>query len=311
MAEEIKFTFLGTGSSIPTARRNHQAFSLRYKAEHFLFDCGEGTQRQFRKARLNPCKITKIFISHWHADHSLGLPGLLMTLATNGYNGKIEIHGPRGSRKNVDYIMDHYLRAPLKMANESGTGFEIDVFEHGGGTIIDNDDFKLDAMELDHGTPTLGFAFIVKEKKRLDKEKLAKLKLGSSPLIGKLAEGKTVTINGKKIDGKKLIYVEPEKKVVIISDTGYMAELGKFSKGADLLVIESSFAKDELATAKQYKHLTSELAAKVGRAAKVRVLALVHLSQRYEGIPKVLAKEAAAVYKGSIIVPEDLDRATV
>jgi ribonuclease Z len=101
MVEKIELTFLGTGSSIPTARRNHPAVLLKYKAENILVDCGEGTQRQFRLAHMNPCKVTRILISHWHGDHALGLPGLLQTLVMNGYNRKLEIYGPRGSKEWV------------------------------------------------------------------------------------------------------------------------------------------------------------------------------------------------------------------
>jgi len=95
MSEKITITFLGTSQAIPTARRNHTAILLQYKAENLLIDCGEGTQRQFRKARLNPCKITKLLITHWHGDHILGIPGLLQTLLLNQYNKTLEIYGPR------------------------------------------------------------------------------------------------------------------------------------------------------------------------------------------------------------------------
>ena len=109
MAEKIKLTFLGTGSAIPTARRNHPATLLQYKDENILVDCGEGTQRQFRKAKLNPCKITRILISHWHGDHVLGLPGLLQTLNLNGYNGKLVLYGPKGSKQKFQEMVAPYL----------------------------------------------------------------------------------------------------------------------------------------------------------------------------------------------------------
>ena len=109
MVEKIKIIFLGTGSAIPTARRNHLAMLLQYKAENILIDCGEGTQRQFRKAKLNPCKVTKILISHWHGDHILGLAGLLQTLNLNGYNRDLIIYGPEGSKKKFQEMIVPYL----------------------------------------------------------------------------------------------------------------------------------------------------------------------------------------------------------
>ena len=111
MVEKINITFLGTGSAIPTARRNHPAILLRYKAENILVDCGEGTQRQFRKAKLNPCKISKILISHWHGDHTLGLPGLLQTMILNGRNEKLEIYGPKGTSRKFKEMMDVFMRS--------------------------------------------------------------------------------------------------------------------------------------------------------------------------------------------------------
>src|SRR3990172_5927928 len=100
MAEKIRITFLGTGSMIPDEKRNHPAFLLSYKSENILVDCGEGTQIQFRKAKLNPCRITRILITHWHGDHTFGLPGLLRTLSTSGYHKKLYVYGPKKMKKH-------------------------------------------------------------------------------------------------------------------------------------------------------------------------------------------------------------------
>src|SRR3989339_623098 len=102
---KIPICFLGTSQAIPTAKRNHTAMLLQYNDENILVDCGEGTQRQFRKAALNPCKITKLLITHWHGDHVLGIPGLLQTLALSGYNKILYIYGPRGTKKYIEEIM--------------------------------------------------------------------------------------------------------------------------------------------------------------------------------------------------------------
>ena len=105
MPEKIKITFLGTSDAIPSAARNHPSFLLTYQGENILVDCGEGTQRQFRKAGLNPCKITRILITHWHADHVLGIPGLLKTLALSGYNKTLYVYGPSGTRELMNSLL--------------------------------------------------------------------------------------------------------------------------------------------------------------------------------------------------------------
>jgi len=195
MAERIEITFLGTGSAIPTKRRNHPAMLLKYKSENILVDCGEGTQRQFRKAGINPCKITKILITHWHGDHVFGLPGILNTLRLNGYNGRLEIYGPQGSKE--------WVRKYLDLVGRRGEDLDIRVFEVAGRTeiIFDSEDFFVEAFEVDHDCPAVGYSFVVKEKMRLDRERLKKLGIPNSSLMGELAKGKVVEI---PLDSKHL-----------------------------------------------------------------------------------------------------------
>jgi len=237
MVEKINVTFLGTGSAIPTARRNHPAILLQYRAENILVDCGEGTQRQFRKAGINPCKITKILISHWHGDHVLGLPGLLQTMVLNGYNRKLEIYGPKGSKEKVRQYFD--------LIGRSSEGLDVEVKEIGDGVFFDRGDFFLESICVDHDSPAVAYSFNVKEKNRLDRDKLAKLNIPNSPLVGELADGKIVEINGKKINGKKLMYKELARKVAFIMDTRMCEGAVSVSKGADVLISEATYSKEE------------------------------------------------------------------
>ncbi len=306
MVEKIKVTFLGTGSAIPTARRNHPAMLLQYRAENILVDCGEGTQRQFRKAHLNPCKITKILITHWHGDHVLGLPGLLQTLMLNGYNKKLEIYGPKGTRQKVKEVMDVFMKWYLDLGRRSGQSFEIEVHEVSKGVFYDSDDFYIETEEMEHGISTAAYSFVVKEKSRLDKDKLNKLKIPNSPLIGELVKGKIVEINGKKVDGKKLLYKELARKVVFVMDTRYNENAVRFAKDADLLISEATYSASEKDIADEHGHMTSAGAAKIAKKAKAKALVLIHLSQRYDAIPKVILKEAKEIFSDTII-PEDLD----
>ena len=320
MVEKIELTFLGTGSAIPTARRNHPAVLLKYKGENILVDCGEGTQRQFRKAKMNPCKVTKILISHWHGDHVLGLPGLLQTLNLNGYNGELVIYGPKGSKRKFQEMVAPYLGFYWDVNRKNEGNFNIVVREvcasrgdRGWGTedggkivIFENEEFKIEAGEVDHGCPALAYSFIVKEKKRLDREKLKKMKIPNSPLVGELVKGKVVEIGGKKVDGKKLMYVEPQRKVSFLMDSRYGDSLVKFVKGADVLVSEATHSVEEQEVATKYGHLSSVDAAKIAKKAKVKALVLIHLSQRYDAVPKVIFNEAKEVFP-DVIIPEDLE----
>jgi len=302
MAEKIHLTFLGTGSAVPTARRNHPAVLLQYKDENILFDCGEGTQKQFRIAKLNPGKITRLFISHWHGDHIFGLPGLLQTLGLNNYNKTLHVYGPKGTK----YFMDLYERMYIK----KGQPMKIEIHELTTQTALEEREFVIESKEMSHDAPCLAYSFILKEKLRLDKSKLKKLKLPeNSPEIGELAKGKIIEFEGKKIEGKKLIYKEPQRKITYVMDTKINENILKIAKGSDVLICESTYSAEEEEMAKEYSHLTSTQAAKIAKSSKSKKLFLMHLSQRYEN-PKQILEEAKKVFKETKVA-EDFDRVEI
>lgn len=176
----VKITFLGTADSIPSRSRNHTAILLNFNEENILMDCGEGTQRQFRKAKLNPCKVTRILISHWHGDHVLGLPGILSTLSLSGYNKKLFIYGPKGINDKIKKMLEVF-----NFYQE----YEIIIEELEGGIFFENDKFYLEAKEMEHTIPCLAYSFIEKGLKRIDKKKLKKSGLPAGPLLQKLKQG--------------------------------------------------------------------------------------------------------------------------
>lgn len=287
--EKINITFLGTGSAVPTARRNHPAVMLQFKEENILFDCGEGTQKQFRIAKLNPCKLTRIFLTHWHGDHIFGLPGLLQTLALSNYSKILHIYGPKGTKQFMELYRNLYIG--------KGQEFKMEVHEIDSGTVVNEKEFQINAEQMSHDAPCLAYSFIIKEKNRLDKKKLKKLKLPqNSPLIGELVKGNTINFNKKKIDGKKIIYKEAQRKITYIMDTRENANAIKLAENSDLLICESTYSKEETETAKEYAHLTSEQAAALAKKSKSKKLILMHLSQRYEN-PSYILKEAKGVFK--------------
>ena len=300
MAERIELTFLGTGSAVPTKRRNHPAMLLKYKDENILVDCGEGAQRQFRKAGKNPCKVTRVLITHWHGDHVFGLPGLLNTLALSGYSGELEIYGPKGTRGWVSKYYD-------LIGKRSFESLKLRVSEVGDGVVFEEGGYFVESRKVEHDCPAVAYVFVVREKLRVDKEKLARLKV-SGAVVGKLARGEKVEVDGKVVDGSKLLYKEEERRVAFVMDTRDCGGAREIARDADLLVIESTYSaaeSEELRTSRA--HLSSIEAAEIGKDCGVKSLALVHLSQRYEGIPKVIRDEAKGVFGDGVLVPEDLD----
>jgi len=294
--KDITITFLGTGNAVPTELRNHTSILLSYDSENVLFDCGEGTQRQFKKARISPHKINRIFITHWHGDHILGLPGLLQTLAMTDYKKTLQIYGPKGTKSHMNEIFNliREVRIPIQ------------VHEIESGNIIETKEFIIEAQQMNHGTPALAYSFTLKDQRRLDKKKIKKLKLPNSPLLGKLQAGQDIIFNGKKISAKQVSYLDKGKKISIILDTAPCANAIKIAKDSNLAIIESSFSKQEADKAKDRLHLTAEDAANIAKKAKVQKLILTHVSERYEHNLSIIEKEAKKVFK-NVSVAKDFD----
>src|SRR3989338_1894968 len=291
--EKILVTFLGTGNAVPTEKRNHTAILISYKNENVLVDCGEGTQRQFRIAGRSPHKLTRILITHWHGDHILGLPGLFQTLALTEYSKSLGVYGPKNTRYFMGLI-------------EKLTAHKIKLYikEISSGKVFENSEIKIESLQMNHGTSTLAYSFIVKDKMRLDKRKIRKLKLPNSPLLKKLQEGKDVVVNGRKIRSKEVCYLEKGRKVTIILDTKINSQAIKIAKDSDLLICESTFSSSEEKLALEYKHLTAKQAAEIAKKSKSKKLVLTHISQRYENDIKRIENEAKSIFKNVSVVKD-------
>ncbi|MEK6847975.1 MAG: ribonuclease Z [Nanoarchaeota archaeon] len=300
MAEKIKITFLGTGGMIPTEKRNHPAFFLSYANEGILVDCGEGTQIQFRKARLNPGKITKILVTHRHGDHTFGLPGLFRTLAMSDYKKKLIIYGPKGIKKVIDGIFQAF---------GSTTEYQIEVKE-ASGKFFETKDFFLEAEKMIHGQKCNAYSFNLKGKIRIDKKKIQRLKIREGKHLQQLKKGKDIFYNGKKYRAKDLVFMEKGKKISFVLDTSMNDKIIPFVKNSDALICESGFGEELSEKAKEYQHLTASQAGEIARKAMVKSLYLVHISERYSKNTKPIIEQAKKHFKKTII-PNDLDSVEV
>ena len=292
----VDITFLGTSDSIPTAERNPTSVLFTYGKENILVDCGEGTQRQIRKAKLNPCKITRILITHWHGDHVLGIPGLLQTLALSGYNKTLFIYGPKGTTQFMKNLFKTFL---FRERNK----IKIEEVE---GKFLETDDFFIEAKAMTHGVPCNAYSFVKKGKRRINKGKLKKSKLPLGPLLKKLKEGKDVTYNGKKYLSKNLTFGEENKKISFVFDTSAEKGIVPFVKNSDLIISEATFSSELEERAKKHKHLTARQAGEIAKKSKSKKLILTHISQRYGKDPKKILSDAKKVFKNSFLV-KDLD----
>ncbi len=294
--EKIKIIFLGTSDAVPSAERNHTSILLEYKDENILIDCGEGTQRQFRKAELNPNKVTRILITHWHGDHVLGIPGMLQTLSFSGYNRTLYIYGPKGTKEFMKNMLKTFVfQEKLKISVE-----EVE------GKFFENDDFYLESKGMSHGIPCNAYSFIKKSKIRIDKKKLEKTKI-QGPILKELKEGKNITYQGKKYKAKDFTYQEEGKKISFVLDTSFNDRITPFVKNSNLLICESTFGEDLVDKAKEYKHLTSKQAAEIAKKSNSDKLIITHISQRYSKNPKKILETAKKIFKNSFLA-NDLDK---
>jgi ribonuclease Z len=291
----MKTLFLGTSGTQPTRERNPSAILVRHKSENILIDCGEGTQIQLWKAGLSPTKITKILISHWHGDHVLGIPGLIMTLGNLEYSKTLEIYGPEGTKKfmrnlSKSFIIKDKIKIKIKEIQKQGK-------------FLETKDLIFSSIKLNHTSVCLGYIIKEKDRRKMNLKYLRKFNLTKHPILKKLQEGKNISYNGKKILAKNATNLVPGKKISVIVDTLYSTRISKAVKNSDLLIIESTFLSNLKERAKETKHLTAEQAAKISKQANVKKLILTHLGIRYK-CPAPLLKEARTIFKNTKIAKD-------
>ena len=283
----MQIIFLGTSCAVPTKERNHSSFLLTYRDEGILFDCGEGTQRQLKFAGVKPTKITRVLISHWHGDHVLGLSGLIYTLGLCEYNQTLKIYGPIGTKRHLEKMLE---------ATEDNARIKIEVKEvTKEGSFYEDDGFRLEAHKLEHRCPTLGYAFIEKDRRRINVDYVKKIGIPEGPLLGELQDGKTIEFKGKKITPEEATYIVKGKKIAYIADSLLCKGAYSLAKDADLLIASSTYTSKDKEKAQEHIHMTAEEAGLVASKSNVKRLVLTHFSQRYKNIHE-LEEDARNVF---------------
>jgi ribonuclease Z len=269
----IEVTILGTSSMVPTKERNQSGLFIGYGTQGILVDCGEGTQRQLKLANISLTKVTKILISHWHGDHVLGLPGLIQSLAASEYDKKLEIYGPKGTKKHFEHMFQAFV---------FDRNLDMEIKEIEEGVLFESKDFCLEALPLKHGVASLGYVFQEKDRRKIMLDKAKKLGVTEGPLLRKIQEGKDITVKGKKIKAEEISRLVKGKRIGIITDTAPCDNCYKIAQDADLLISESTYASKFKEKSEEYNHMTSKDAALIASKAKAKRLILTHFSARYK-----------------------------
>ena len=301
----MRVTFLGTGGAVPTTQRNTSALAIRREGERFLFDCGEGTQRQMMRFGTG-FGVDHVFVTHCHGDHVLGLPGLVQTMDFNGRDDPLAVHAPGGTRSAV---------ADLLSVASTDPAFPVRVTQNApGDTVLDREAYEIRAVEVDHRTAALGYALVEADRKgRFDREKAEEeLGIPPGPKYSKLHAGEPVEHDGRTIEpGEVVGPPRPGRRVVYTGDTRPTEAVVAAADGADLLVHDATFADDWADRARETGHSTAREAATVAREAGAKRLALTHVSTRYAGDPSPLVDQAREVFDGELRLPDDGDHVEV
>ena len=288
---ELSIFFAGTGGSVPTARRGLPAILVRRGGDRILFDCGEGTQRQLVSS-VGLADLTEIFLTHFHADHWLGLPGLLKTFDLRGRDRPLAIHGPAG--------LESLISLALRMGGR--VSFELRIFELEPGEVVRRDGYNIAPIAVSHRGRAFGYVLYEDERPgEFHPETAVALGLEPGPEFGRVQRGETV----RGVSPEQVVGPPREgRKLVLSGDTRPCEALRIAAHGADVLVHEATFAEEERERAKENGHSTAREAAELARAAEVRLLALNHISTRHP--PGLLRDEARAVFEPTV-VPRDFD----
>jgi len=256
---QLNIIFLGTGGSWPTVNRNVSSIAIKRGSEIILFDCGEGTQRQFQKSKLSYMQISKLFITHFHGDHFLGIPGLIQTMQLNDREKPLHIYGPKGIVKLTSQLLSLGYFRP---------GYKIIAHEINGGEVLEFDEYIIKILKVNHGIPALAYALEEKMRSgKFNKPKALKIGIPEGPLFSKLQNGKIITLDdGRKITPDMVLGLPRRgRKIVISGDTKQCKNMIDFSKDADVLIHDSTFGSELEEVAEEYGHATARQSAEIAK----------------------------------------------
>jgi ribonuclease Z len=298
---DLDVVFLGTSGSMPTARRALPATLVRRGGERLLFDCSEGTQRQLLRSDVGLVDLEEVYLTHYHADHYLGLPGMLKTFALRGRDVPLTIYGPRGLRDLMGTLRRVFGRLT----------YPVETIELAAGDRLERDGYAIEAFRVEHGVSAVGYSLVEAERPgRFDVEVADRLGVPPGRERGVLQRGESVTLDDGRIVEPAHVLGPPRggRKVVVSGDTAPAASVVEAASGADLLVHEATFLADERARARETSHSTAGEAALVGQEAGVKLLALTHVSTRY--FAQQVLEEATQLFPATV-VPRDFDVVTI
>lgn len=291
-------TFLGTAASRPTVGRNVSALALQRESELMLFDCGEGTQRQMMRFGTG-FSIDDIFFTHMHADHFLGVIGLLRTLGLQGREETMRLWGPPGSRAVLEQAVHLGVeRVP----------FEVGIEELRPGDAVQREGYRIACYRSQHGVRSIGYALIEDERLgRFNPDRARELGVPEGPAFGRLHRGEAVEVEGRLVRPEDIVGPpRPGRRVVYTGDTRPCRATVEIAREADLLIHDATFARDEADRARSTGHSTAREAADVAKRACARRLVLTHLSARYAEDPRALEREARAVFPATTVAYDGL-----
>lgn len=295
----LSITLLGTGAACPSVERNVAALALTREGETLLFDCGEGTQRQMMRYGTS-FAFREIFFTHYHADHMLGVTGLMRTMGLQDRSLGVTLYGPRGAAR--------ILGAAIGLGIERNR-FPIEIVELQAGDRIRRDEYDIVVFPTDHRPDTVGYALAEHTRLgRFNPERARELGIPEGPLWGKLHKGEGVELpDGRRVEPEELVgRPRRGRTVVYTGDTRPSLTVVEVGRGADLLVHDSTFGEDERERAVETGHSTAAQAAEIAREAGVRRLVLTHISPRYARDAPELLAEAKAVFPETIVARDGL-----
>lgn len=293
--DEIELFFAGTGGSVPAARRGLSALLVRLDGDRLLFDCGEGTQRQLMRSVGLP-DLDAVFLTHHHADHWLGLPGMLKTFDLRGREKPLDVFGPSGTERLLGSISGVWGRV----------AYALHVTDLAAGDAIEFDGYEVEAFNVRHRAAALGYLICEDERPgRFDAQRAAALGVQPGPDFGRIQAGETVSgVTPQEVIGE----ARPGRRIVLSGDTAPCDTVRELARGADVLVHEATFLDEDAERAGETEHSTARQAAEIAAESDPRLLVLTHLSSRYT--PRLVREEAQAVFE-RVHVARDFDSVVV